>query len=146
MKAMLLAFALTLSACSVPTANLQANPALTAAGEIVLQAAIRHGVSDYLAKHPASIGRTKAIVDGVLAVIDGNATTTVGALKEFAYAQIPASLSPLDQADARSLIDLVAVAVQERVGDQQLDSRALVDIRDVLGTISYAVEHYAPGG
>lgn len=141
---MLMAIFTVLGGCSVPKAELAANPALTQAGEIVLQAAIRHGVTDYLAKHPGSIGRTKAIVDGVLAMVNGNATTTLGALKEFAYAQIPATLSPLDAADARSLIDLVAVAVGQYVKEGELNGQALVDIRDVLGTISYLVEHYTP--
>ena len=143
MKALLLGLVLSLTACTT-TPVPQQNPALTAAGQIVLQAAIRHGVTDYLTRHPGSIGRTKAIVDGVLAVLNGDQQTTVGMLREFAYSQIPADLPPLDQADARSLIDLVAVGVQQYVGDGQLDSRALVDLRDVLGTISYAVATYAP--
>lgn len=147
MKSLLLAaLATILCGCAPQRANLQANPVLTQAGLIVLQAGIRHGVADYLAQHPGSIGRTKAIVDGVLAVVNGDATTTIGALKEFAYAQIPASLPPLDQQDARALIDLVAIGVQQYIGDGQLDAKALVDLRDVLGTISYAVEHYVPGG
>lgn len=143
MKALLIAVVLALAACATPPTP-QDQATLTAAGQIVLRAAIRHGVSDYLTKHPGSAARAKGLVDGVLAVVNGDATTTVGALKEFAYAQIPASFAPADAQDARDVIDLVAVAVQGYVGNGQLNAQALVDIRDVLGTISYVIEH--PGG
>lgn len=144
MKALILAAALALVGCSTPQAA--PDPTLTAAGQIVLRAAIRHGVSDYIDKHGVKQAvQVKAVADDILAVLNSDTSTTLAALKELAYSKIPPTFSPLDQQDAHDLIDLVALAVQQYVGTGQLDPRAVVDLRDVLGTISFLAGQYAAG-
>jgi hypothetical protein len=150
MKRLFLAAAaaiLTLSGCSVPKAGL--DPSLTAAGEIVLRAAIRHGVTDYISKHGAGqvldrAARVKALLDDVVLALDGDTDVTLAKLKEVAYAQLPAELSPLDLADARDVIDLVAVSIGGYIGQGTLDPAAIVKLRDALGWIADAAALYAP--
>lgn len=150
MKRLILAAAaaiLTLTGCSVPKAGL--DPNLTAAGEIVLRAAIRHGVTDYISKHGAGqvldrAARVKALLDDVVLALDGDTDVTLAKLKEVAYAQLPAELSPLDLADARDVIDLVAVSIGGYIGQGTLDPAAIVKLRDALGWIADAAALYAP--
>jgi hypothetical protein len=129
--------AAALTGCSVPKANV--DPNLTAAGEIVLRIAIRHGIADYIDKHgPGAAIRAKALVDDLLVVVNSDSETTLGALKELAYSKIPAEFSPMDQADARDVINLVAAAIQQRVGEGKLNGDAIVKLRDALEWISQA--------
>lgn len=133
--------------CSNPRAVTGADPNLTAAGEIVLRAAIRHGVSDYIEAHGAGAAiRAKSLIDDLLLVVNSDASTTLGALKELAYSKIPAEFSPIEQQDARDVIDLVALAIQNRIGDGALNGQAIVDLRDVLGSIAYVAGRYVPPG
>ncbi len=150
MKALLLTIlgAFTVTACAPQKANLVTVPALTPAGLAQLRVAIDLGVSLYLGKHPGSIGRAKLIAEGLLSLLksDPNETTSVAALEAFAYAKVDALVPPADQQAAHDMIQSVAMLVQQYVGDGQVNGQALVDLRDVLGTISYAVEHYVPTG
>jgi hypothetical protein len=149
MKRLLIAAAaaiLTLSGCSQPKAI---DPNLTAAGEIVLRAAIRHGVQDYIGKHGATqvadrAARVKALLDDVVLALDGDPEVTLGKLKELAYSKIPAELSPMDQMDARDVIDLVAVAIGGYIGQGTLNPDAIVKLRDALQWISQAAGLFAP--
>jgi hypothetical protein len=141
------AAALLMSACSVPKAGV--DPNLSAAGEIVLRAAIRHGVEDYIGKHGSSqvadrAARVKALLDDVVLAIDGDPEVTLGKLKELAYAKIPAELSPMDQMDARDVIDLVAVSIGAYIGQGTLNPEAIVRLRDALQWISQAAGLFAP--
>jgi hypothetical protein len=150
MKRLILAAAaavLTLSGCSQPKAQVDSN--LTAAGEIVLRAAIRHGVQDYIGKHGASqvadrAARVKALLDDVVLALDGDPEVTLGKLKDLAYSKIPAELSPMDQMDARDVIDLVSVAIGGYIGQGTLNPEAIVKLRDALQWISQAAGLFAP--
>jgi hypothetical protein len=139
--------ALALTACSVPKANVAADPNLTAAGEIVVRMAVRRGVSDYIQKHgPAAAVRAKALVEDLLLVVNADANTTLDALKAVAYSKIPEEFSPIDQADARDVIDLVALAIQDRIGAGVLDPNARMKLRDALSWIAEAAAFYSPPG
>lgn len=149
MRALVLAaLALALTACSVPQANLKPIPTLTPAGLAQLRVAIDIGVSVYLGHHPGSIGRAKLIADGMVKLLaaDQNSTTSIAALENFAYEKVDMLVPPADRQAAHDMIQSVAILVQQYVGSGELNGQALIDLRDVLGTISYAVEHYAPGG
>lgn len=152
MKRLLLAALATLIAgCSTPSAHTTTNPALSEAGKIVLRMAIRRGVTEYIAKHsPTSAlekaARVKAVIDEVLLVINGESTTTLDALKAVALASISAELTPLEQQEARDVIELVALAIQGSIGDGDLDGTALVKVRDALDWISQAAATYGVAG
>ena len=141
--------AILVAGCSVPKAGIAADPNLTAAGVIVLRAGIRHGVEDYIRKHGAGqvlerATRAKALIDDVLVALDGDPEVSIGKLREFAFSKIPAELSPMDQQDARDLIDLVATSIGAYVGRGTLDPAAVVKLRDALGWISQAAALVVP--
>lgn len=150
MKRLLLATTaaiLTLCGCSAPKAQL--DPNLTAAGEIVLRAAIRHGVADYIASHGASktlerAARVKAVLDEVLLVVNGDADVTLAALKEHALAAVSSELTPLEQQDAKDVINLVGAAIEGYIGQGSLNPAALVKLRDALTLIADAAATFAP--
>jgi hypothetical protein len=139
--------ALALSACSEPKAMTQADPNLTAAGEIVVRMAVRRGVAEYIGRHgPQTAARVKALVEDLQLVVSGDASTTLDALKAVAYSKIPEEFSPIDQADARDVINLVALAIQDRIGAGELNGAALVKLRDALDWIAQAAALYPPPG
>jgi hypothetical protein len=150
MKRLLIAAAaaiLTLSGCSQPKAQL--DPNLTAAGEIVLRAAIRHGVADYISSHGPSktfdrAERVKAVLDEVLQVVNGDADVTLANLKAIALAAVSDELTPLEQQDAKDVIDLVGTAIEGYIGQGTLNPAALVKLRDVLTMIAAAAAAIVP--
>lgn len=134
-----------IAGCSVPKASTTSDPVLTAAAQTALRIAIRRGVATYIDKHGVGAAlRAKSLADDLLLVLTSDSSTTLATLKELAYSKIPAEFSPLDQQDARDVIDLVALAIQQRIGDGALNGHAIVDLRDVLGTISYLAGSYMP--
>lgn len=146
----LVAAATLLAGCPTETAgNLKPDPNLTAAGEIVVRMAIRRGVSDYIAKHGVSqaadrAARVKAVLDDVLLAINGDGEVTLAGLKAAAFAAISDELTPLEQQDARDVIDLVALALQGYIDQGTLNPAALVKLRDALSWISAAAATFAP--
>lgn len=142
-----LAACLTLTACSTPTAGL--DPNLTAAGEIVLRAAIRHGVADYISSHGPShtfdrAARVKAVLDEVLLVVNGDTDVTLATLKERALAAVSDELTPLEQQDAKDVINLVGSAIAGYIGEGSLNPGALIKLRDALNLIAQAAATFAP--
>jgi hypothetical protein len=136
-----------LTACSPNQTKV--DPNLTAAGEIVLRAAIRHGVGDYIAKYGPTkaldrAARVKAVLDDLVAVANGEQSVTLESLKTVALNAISDELTPLEQQDARDVIELVALTVQGYIGKGDLNPDALVRVRDVLELIAQAAATFAP--
>jgi hypothetical protein len=145
--AIVAAAALFIGGCSVPKADV--DPNLTAAGEIVVRMAVRRGVSDYIAQHGPTkavdrAARVKAVLDDLVAAANGEQSVTLAALKSVALNAISAELTPLEQQDARDVIELVALAIQGYIGQGTLNPEALVKVRDVLAWISQAAATFAP--
>lgn len=149
-KHLVLIAALALSGCASTsqTASQIANdPVVAAAAQTTLRIAVRRGVADYIERkgQPATAARAarvKALADAILAATGGDNSVTLAALKSLAYAKIPADFSPLDQQDARDVIDLVALAIEQRIGTGELQGDAIVYLRDVLGAVSQAASSY----
>lgn len=151
MKRLILAAvaALALSACSVPKASVQADPALMAAGQAALRIALRRGVADYIERKGAALApdraaRAKALVDDLLLVVNGDSAVTLAGLKELAYSKIPAEFSPLDVQDAHDVIDALAAVIEQQIGTGELRGDAIVFLRDVLSAVSAAAATFAP--
>jgi hypothetical protein len=149
MKRLLIAAAaaiLTLSGCSQPKAI---DPNLTAAGEIVLRAAIRHAVADYISSHGVGAAvdraaRAVAVLDDVLAVVNGDQEVTLESLRATFLASISSELTPLEQADAKDVLELVGRYIHANIGEGKLNGAAIVKVRDVLDLVRQAAALAAP--
>jgi hypothetical protein len=141
--------AVALTGCSTPKDSLATNPALTEAGKIVVRMAIRRGVSDYIASHGPSSTlaravRIKAVLDDVVLAINGDPSTPLAALKAVAYSKISPELTPLEQQEARDVIDLVATVIDGYIGQGTLNGDAIVKVKDALDWIAQAAALYSP--
>jgi hypothetical protein len=80
----------------------------------------------------ARAARVRGIAEKVLAVAEGNPESTVAALREVAFAALPATLTPVDRAIAGALIDAVVAELTARVSNGAIPSDRLVTIKTVL--------------
>lgn len=114
---------------------------LSPVGEAALQASVSIAVRHYIADSPKAQSRAaniRKVVEQVKAV--AAAESTLEALRGVVVAEINRlSLSELDKADAITLLDLVAVALEAKLGDRALNSEGLLRVTDYLDIILRAV-------
>jgi len=123
-----------LSACTTaPDGSQQLTPEGQAIMETSARIAMRHFISD----SPRAAERAQNVRE-VIAKIQAvtSAETTLGALKAVVVAEVERlNLAPVDKADALDLLELFAVSLESRLGDDPLQARGLVRVNAFLGFI-----------
>lgn len=140
MKSMILVSVLLacLSGCvTTPDGNQELSPV----GEAALHASVSIAVRHYIADSPKAQQRAqnvRAVVERVRSVVA--AESTLGALRGVVVAEIDSlGLSELDKADALTLVELVAVALEAKLGASALNTEGTLRVTRYLDLILQAV-------
>lgn len=140
MRNMLVAFSLfvMLAGCvTTPTGSNALSPEGEAALQVSVRIAVRHAVADSprAAAKAQNIRHVIAQLQGVL-----TAESTLVGLKNEVSAELDTlGLTPLDRADAQDLLDLVAVALEARLGPDALKSEGVVRVSEFLSMVLAAL-------
>jgi hypothetical protein len=138
LKFFILPLLLILTACVTTETGKQE---LSPVGEAALQASVSIAVRHYIADSPKAQARAaniRKVVEQVKAV--AGAESTLAALRDVVAGEIDRlNLSELDRADALTLLDLVAVALEAKLGDRALNSEGLLRVADYLDIILKAI-------
>ncbi len=114
---------------------------LSPVGEAALQTSVSIAVRHYVADSPKHAERA-ANIRKVVTQVRGFVTeeSTLAALRGLVVAEIDRlRLSDLDKADALALVDLVAVALEAKLGDQVLNTEGSVRVTHYLDLILQAI-------
>jgi len=130
-------FVLLAGCATTPDGKQQLSPV----GEAALQTSVSIAVRHYIADSPRGAERA-ANIKKVIASVRGfvAAESTLDALKGVVVGEIEnLGLSELDKADALALVDLAAVALEAKLGDQAIRSEGIVRVQAYLEMILRAV-------
>lgn len=131
--------AIILTGCAT---NPDGGKRLTPEGQAILETSTRIAVRHYVADSPRAAERIANLreVVGMLQQLT-SAETTLGALKAVVVLEIEQlHLDPLDKADAMDLLDLFAVALEARLGqDPPLQAAGLVTVNEFLSLVLAAI-------
>jgi hypothetical protein len=114
---------------------------LSPVGEAALQASVSIAVRHYIADSPKAATRA-ANIKKVVTQVRGflNEESTLAALRGVVVEEIDRlGLSELDKDDAITLLDLVAVALEARLGDSALAGEGLIRVNHYLEMVLRAV-------
>src|ERR1043165_8764916 len=107
---------------------------LTPEGQLALETSVRIAVRHAVADSPRAAQKAaniRSIVARLQAVT--SAESTLGALKSEVLIELDRlQLDPLDKADAVDLLNLLAVALEAKLGPTVLNSEGLVRVNDFL--------------
>jgi len=120
-----------LSAC---VTNPDGSRQLTPEGQAIMETSARIAMRHFISDSPRAAERAQNVRE-VIAKVQAvtSAETTLGALKAVVAAEVKRlSLDPLDEADALDLLELFAVSLESRLGDDPLQARGLVRVNDFL--------------
>ena len=116
-------------------------------GDASTRLVVQYAVYKYTQGEAEKAARVQSAVDNALAVLDGDASATIMALKAAVLAQIDfGKLDPADQFLARAVVDQVGAELAARVGSGELDGDRLLQVRDVLQWVRDAAFTTASGG
>lgn len=111
--------------------------------------AVSYATAKYIEKagSPASqaarAGRVVAVVGQIENLASGDTSVTVSALRAFVAQRLPVDLSPADRVLAGALIDVAAAELEARIGAGDLQSEALLKVREVLKWVREGAAPYA---
>ncbi len=138
MKKLLQLLALLLAGCvTTPDGTRTLSPE----GQIALETSVRIAVRHAIADSPRGAEKAqhiRVIVERLQAVT--GATSTLAALKAVVNVELGRlNLSPMDMADAQDLLNLLAVALESRLGPDALQSAGMVKVNDFLVLVLAAI-------
>jgi hypothetical protein len=125
------AFLILATGCAT---NPDGSNGLTPEGQIALETSVRIAVRHAVADSPRAAEKAaniRTIVARLQAVT--SAESTLGALKDEVIVELDRlHLDPIDRADAVDLLNLLAVALEAKLGPDAINSAGLVRVNDFL--------------
>lgn len=130
--------ALTLSGCVTNPAGGQE---LSESGKVLLTTTTRIAVRHYVQDHVARSSEIVANIRGVATVLAGiTKDTTVSGLRDVVQTELDKRVTnPLDLRDAHDLLDVFEALLREKIGKDEIDSAALVQVNEFAQMIVSAL-------
>jgi hypothetical protein len=137
----LLSILLAITLLSACVTNPNGTQTLSPEGEVILTTSINIAVRHFVTGDPRAsekVAHIRIIVARVQSVV--NSESTLSGLAEVASQEIDKlNLTPIEKADAHDLLNLIAVAVEAKLGPKALDTPGLVKVRQFLAQILAAI-------
>jgi hypothetical protein len=128
----------------VATTTTTTDPNNTVVGELqvlLLKRMVQHGVIRFLSGNFSKIQEAEKVIISVSNRVAVSDTITVADLKNAAVDVIPwQQMHPQDQILLRDLLDVIAIVIQEQIGNDLLGEDIRVRVQTMLGWIHAAIQ------